>query len=59
MHTVEPVLKDYPFCKENVIFQDRWSLVTGSIVFNCGSLYQKGVVFQDRWSFITLLAVVS
>ncbi len=30
--TVEPVLKDYPIGHENVVFQDRWSLVTGSIV---------------------------
>ncbi len=30
MYTVEPVLKDHPISLENV-FQDRWSLVTGSI----------------------------
>ncbi len=32
--TVEPVLKDHLIGHENVVFQDRWSLVTGSIVLN-------------------------
>ena len=28
---VEPVLKDHPIGPKNVVCQDRWSLVTGSI----------------------------
>ncbi len=33
--TEEPVLKDHPIGKENVVCQDRWSLVTGSITLKC------------------------
>ena len=29
--TVEPVLKDHPIGHKNVVFQDRWSLVTDSV----------------------------
>ncbi len=54
-YTVEPVLKDLPFGHKSVVSQDRWSLVTGSIVLKCRSC-QKCVVFQDRWS---LMAMVS
>ena len=28
--TVEPVLRDHPFCHAKAVSQDRWSLVTGS-----------------------------
>ncbi len=31
-NTVEPVLKDHPIGHKNVVCQDRWSLVTGSII---------------------------
>ncbi len=27
--TVEPVLKDHPIVRKNMVFQDKWSLVTG------------------------------
>ncbi len=30
--TVEPVLKDQPIGHKNVVSQDRWSFVTGSVV---------------------------
>ncbi len=53
--TVESVLKDHPICHKNVVFQDMWSLVTGSVILKCRSC-QKWVVCQDRWS---LMAVVS
>ncbi len=55
-YTVESVLKDHPIGHKNVVCQDRWSLVTGSVILKCGSFCQKCVVFQDRWS---LMAVVS
>ncbi len=32
--TVEPALKDHPIGHKNVVSQDMWSLVTGSISFN-------------------------
>ncbi len=34
--TVEPVLKDHPIVRRNVVCQDRWSLVTGSVTLNVG-----------------------
>ncbi len=55
-NTVEPLLKDHPFRHRNVVSQDWWSLVTGSVVLKCRTFCQKYVVFQDRWS---LVAVVS
>ncbi len=55
-NTVEPVLKDHPIGHKNVVCQDRWSLVTGSVILKCRSFYQKCVVCQDRWS---LMAAVS
>ncbi len=55
-HTVEPVLKDHPIGHTNVVSQDRWSLVTGSITLKCRTFCQVQLVFQDRW---TLMAVVS
>ena len=30
--TVKPVLKDNPIGHKNVVCQDRWSLVTGSVI---------------------------
>ncbi len=54
--TVEPVLKDHPIGHKNVVCQDRWSLVTGSVILKCRPFCQKYVVCQDRWS---LMAVVS
>ncbi len=54
--TVEPVFKDHPIHHTNVVCQDRWSLVTGSVMLKCRSFCQICVVFQDRWS---LMAVVS
>ena len=41
MYTVEPVLKGHPISLENVVFQDRWSLVTGSIVLKIYDLPEK------------------
>ncbi len=32
LSTVESILKDHPISHENVVFQDRWSLLTGSII---------------------------
>ncbi len=54
-YTVEPVLKDHPIGQKNVVCQDRWSLVTGSVILKCKSC-RKCMVCQDRWS---LMAVVS
>ncbi len=58
--TVEPVLKDHPIGHKNVVYQDRWSLVTGSVVLK-GSFCHKFVVVKTgglswQWS---LMAVVS
>ncbi len=58
--TVELVLKDHPVVHKNVVCQDRWSLVTGSVILNCRSFCQKcmvchcvpwqwAVVSQDRF----------
>ncbi len=55
VNIVEPILKDHPIGHKNVVCQDRWSLVTGSVMLKCRSFCQKCMVFQDRWS----LAVVS
>ncbi len=48
--TVEAVLKRHPIGHQNVVCQDRWSLVTGSVTLKCRSFCQKCVVCQDRWS---------
>ncbi len=55
-YTVEPVLKDHPTDHKNVVCQDRWSLVTASIMLKCKSFCQNCVVCQDRWF---VMAVVS
>ncbi len=55
-NTVEPVLKDRSIGHKNMVSQDRWSLVTGSVALKCGTFCQEYVVLQHRWS---LMAVVS
>ncbi len=35
--TVEPFLKDHPIDDKNVVSQDRWLLMTGSVVLKCRS----------------------
>ncbi len=47
-NTVEPVLKDHPTGHNKVVCQDRWSLVTGSVILKCRSFCQKSVVFQRQ-----------
>ncbi len=54
--TVEPALKDHPIGHKNVVCQERWSLVTGSVILKCRSSCWKCVVWQDRWF---VMAVVS
>ncbi len=56
--TVEPVLKDHPIDHNNLVCQDRWSLVTGSVTLKCRAFCQKCVVCQDRWSLKTGFTVV-
>ncbi len=36
--TVEPVLKDHAVGHKNMVSQDRWSLVTGSVALKYGTL---------------------
>ncbi len=55
-NTVEPLLKDHTIGHKNVVCQNRWSLVIGSVILQCRSFCPKCVVCQDRWS---PLAVVS
>ena len=52
VHIVELLMKDHPISHKNVVLQDRWSLVTGSVihVLKCRSFCQKWVVVQGRWS---------
>ncbi len=54
-YTEEPVLKDRPVDHKNIVCQDRWSLVTGSVALKCNTFCQEYVVLQDR----SLMAVVS
>ncbi len=54
--TVEPVLKDQPMAigHTNVVFQDRWSLPTGSITWKCRTMWSfktGGLLLQ--WSLRT------
>ena len=58
-NTVEAVLKDHPIGHKNVVCQDRWSLLTGSVILKCRSFCPKCVVFQDRWSLKTGFTVLS
>ncbi len=55
-YTVEPALKDRPIGHKNMVSQDRWSLVTGSVALKCGTFCQEYVVCQDRWSFMTVVS---
>ncbi len=57
-YTVEPFLKAHPIGHKNVVCQDRWSLVIGSVLLKCTcrSFCWKCMVCRDRWS---LMAVVS
>ncbi len=55
--TGAPILKYSGTCLErlpigriNVVSQDRWSLVTGSITLKCWTFCQEYLVFQDRSS---------
>ncbi len=50
--TVEPVLKDCPIGHRNMVFQDRQSLVTGSVTLKYGTFCQEYVVLQDRCSLM-------
>ncbi len=51
--TEEPVLKDHLIGLKNVVCQDRWSLVTGSVILKYRSFCQKWVVCrQDRFHCI-------
>ncbi len=56
VNAVEPVLKDHPIGHKNVVSQDRWPLVTGSITLKCGTFCQEYLVFKDRWSFMVLVS---
>ena len=38
-----------------MVCQDRWTLVTGSVVLKGGTFCQEYVVLQDRWSLIVLV----
>ncbi len=53
------VLKDWPIGHKNVVSQDRWSLVTGSIILKCWLFCQEYVVFQDMFTIITSTGVLS
>ncbi len=46
-YTVESALKDYPIGHKNMVFQDRWSLVTGSVALKCR------LSARSMWSFKT------
>ncbi len=54
-NTVEPALKDHPIGHKNMVSQDRWSLVTGSVALKCGTFCQEYVVLQGRWSLIAVV----
>ncbi len=56
MCTVKPALKDHPNGHKNMVSQDRWSLVTGSVTLKCGTFCKGYVVLQDR---LSLMVVVS
>ena len=55
--TVEPVLEDRPIGHKNVVSQDRWSLVTGSVAMKYRTLCQEYMVFQDRWSLMAVICL--
>ncbi len=46
---MKPVLKDHSIGHKYAVSQDRWSLVTDSIILKCRTrFYLECVVFQDR-----------
>ena len=53
-HSVEPVLKHFPNCHNDMVSQDRWSLETGSMALKCETC-QEYVVLQDRWCFMAVV----
>ena len=53
--TVEPVLEDGPIGHENVVSQDRWSLVTDSITLKNRTYCQEYLVFRSMWSLMTMV----
>ncbi len=55
--TAKSILKNHPFWKK-IWSQNRCSLMSYFILFNCKSLCQKRVFFQDRWSFMALQVVL-
>ncbi len=58
-HAVETVLKGCPIGHENMVSQDRWFLVAGSVAFEIQGLPGIYVVLQDRWSLMALVSQVS
>ncbi len=55
-NSVEPFSKDHPTGHNKVVCQDRWSLVTCSVILKCRSFCHKSVVFQDRWSLTVVIS---
>ncbi len=53
---MELVMKDQSVRQKNVVSQDRWSLVTGSITLKCESFCQEYTILQVRWSLITMVS---
>ncbi len=47
--TLEPVLKAPYWPPKNVVCQDRWSLVTGTVILKCRSFCRKCMVCQGRF----------
>ncbi len=56
MCTEEPVLKDHPIGHENVVSQDKWSLVTGSATLKCVTFCQEYLVSQDKFYCIKVIS---
>ncbi len=54
MCTVKPVLKDHHIGHKSMVFQDRWSLVTGSFTLMCRTVCQNLMVLQGRWSVMAV-----
>ena len=55
--TVEPVLSDHIMLLaiKNVVSQDRWSLMTGSITLKCLTC-QEYLIFQGKWSLVIVVS---
>ena len=47
-HYMEPVLRHHAFCKQNVVFQDRWFLNMGSCNIEDEGCGNFKVVSQER-----------